>query len=179
MTSNSSYESSLPPSQPQKKKTSTQIYFEGRPLPDNLINFSSPTGKELFKQALNEGYAEGYFNLSSCFAHQMDPAFCGLSSLSIVLNALQIKGAPVWKGPWRWWSDELLICCTPIEEVKKNGITFSQFACLAKCHCEVIVKRADRISKEEFIADLKNVCSRSDVYMVISFSRAAMKQTGD
>ncbi|CAG8732108.1 17499_t:CDS:2, partial [Racocetra persica] len=179
MTSSSSYGFPLPPSQPQKKESSTQIYFEGRPLPDHLISFSSPIGKELFKQALIEGYAEGYLNLSSCFAHQMDPAFCGLSSLSIVLNALQIKGAPIWKGPWRWWSDELLNCCTPIEEVKKNGITFSQFACLAKCHCDVIVKRADRTSKEEFIADLKNVCSSSDVYMVISFSRAAMKQTGD
>ncbi|KAF0492491.1 Phytochelatin-domain-containing protein [Gigaspora margarita] len=176
MTSNSSQ---VPPFPPQNKEAAPQIYFEGRPLPDNLINFSSPTGKELFKQALNEGYAEGYFNLSSCFSHQMDPAFCGLSSLSIVLNALQVKGAPVWKGPWRWWFDELLNCCTPIEEVKKKGITFAQFACLAKCHCDVTVKRADRTSKEEFIADLKNVCSSSDVYMIISFSRAALKQTGD
>ncbi|CAG8600792.1 13028_t:CDS:2 [Dentiscutata heterogama] len=176
MTSNSSQ---VPPIPPQNKETVSQIYFEGRPLPDNLINFSSPTGKDLFKQALNEGYAEGYFNLSSCFSHQMDPAFCGLSSLSIVLNALQVKGAPVWKGPWRWWFDELLNCCTPIDEVKKKGINFSQFACLARCHCDVIVKRADRTSKEEFISDLKEVCSRSDVYMIISFSRAAMKQTGD
>ncbi|CAG8433925.1 2548_t:CDS:1 [Diversispora eburnea] len=109
----------------------------------------------------------------------MDPAYCGLSSLSIVLNALQVKGAPVWKGPWRWWSDELLNCCSPIEEVKKNGTTFSQFACLAKCHCDVVVKRADHVTKEEFIEDLKKVCSSSDIFMVISFSRKTLQQTGD
>ncbi|RHZ45182.1 hypothetical protein Glove_688g28 [Diversispora epigaea] len=165
-----------PQSQPQTKP---QVFFQGRKLPDNLISFNSPDGKELFKESLNQGYAEGYFNLSSCFSHQMDPAYCGLSSLSIVLNALQVKGAPVWKGPWRWWSDELLNCCSPIEEVKKNGTTFSQFACLAKCHCDVVVKRADHVTKEEFIEDLKKVCSSSDVFMVISFSRKTLQQTGD
>ncbi|CAG8608017.1 5692_t:CDS:2, partial [Acaulospora colombiana] len=155
------------------------LTFQGRELPDFLIKINSPVGKELFKESLNQGYAEGYFNLSSCFSHQMEPSYCGLSSLSLVLNALQVKGAPVWKGPWRWWSDELVSCCSPIEEVKKNGTTFSQFACLAKCHCDVIVKRADHITKEEFIEDLKKVCSSSDTFMVISFSRQSLQQTGD
>ncbi|CAB4395857.1 uncharacterized protein OCT59_024536 [Rhizophagus irregularis] len=156
-----------------------QITFQGRKLPDHLINLASPSGKELFKQALNESYAEGYFNLSSCFSHQMEPAYCGLSSLSIVLNALQVTGAPVWKGPWRWWYDELLNCCAEIEEVKKSGVTFDQFACLARCHCYTVAKRANKVSKEEFISDLKAVCSRSDIFMIISFSRQALQQTGD
>ncbi|GET04353.1 phytochelatin synthase-domain-containing protein [Rhizophagus clarus] len=166
-----SFENSQPPP--------PQITFQGRKLPDHLINFASPSGKELFKQALNDDYAEGYFNLSSCFSHQMEPAYCGLSSLSIVLNALQVTGAPVWKGPWRWWYDELLNCCAEIEEVKKSGVTFDQFACLARCHCYTVAKRANKVSKEEFISDLKAVCSRSDIFMIISFSRQAMQQTGD
>ncbi|CAG8660332.1 8676_t:CDS:2 [Acaulospora morrowiae] len=158
---------------------SEPLTFQGRELPDFLIKINSPVGKEIFKESLNQGYAEGYFNLSSCFSHQMEPSYCGLSSLSVVLNALQVKDAPVWKGPWRWWSDELLSCCSPIEEVKKNGTTFAQFACLAKCHCDVVVKRADHITKEEFIEDLKKVCSSSENFMVISFSRNSLKQTGD
>ncbi|CAG8665872.1 12455_t:CDS:2, partial [Funneliformis caledonium] len=171
--------SSIPTSKEEQQPPTPQVTFQGRKLPDHLINFASPPGKELFKQALNEGYAEGYFNLSSCFSHQMEPAYCGLSSLSIVLNALQVTGAPVWKGPWRWWSDELLNCCAKIEEVKKSGITFDQFACLARCHCDTIVKRGNKVTKEEFIYDLKTVCSRSDIFMVISFSRETMQQTGD
>src|SRR6266542_1822386 len=82
--------SSLPKLKEDQKPPPPQVFFQGRKLPDHLINFASPSGKELFKQALNDGYAEGYFNLSSCFSHQMDPAYCGLSSLSIVLNALQV-----------------------------------------------------------------------------------------
>ncbi|CAI2190479.1 3350_t:CDS:2, partial [Funneliformis geosporum] len=171
--------SSMPNLKEDQQPPTPQVTFQGRKLPDHLINFASLPGKELFKQALIDGYAEGYFNLSSCFSHQMEPAYCGLSSLSIVLNALQVTGAPVWKGPWRWWSDELLNCCAKIEEVKKSGITFDQFACLARCHCDTVVKRANKVTKEEFISDLKTVCSRSDIFMVISFSREAMQQTGD
>ena len=35
-----------------------------RPLPDDLISFSSKEGKQLFKEAMNEGYMENYFTLS-------------------------------------------------------------------------------------------------------------------
>ena len=75
-------------------------YFQGRELPSFLISLTSKEGKELIKESLNQGYAEGFFDLSSCFSHQMEPAYCALSSLAIVLNALQVQGAPVWKGPW-------------------------------------------------------------------------------
>ncbi|CAG8463673.1 9218_t:CDS:2 [Paraglomus brasilianum] len=154
-------------------------YFQGRELPSFLISLTSKEGKELIKESLNQGYAEGFFDLSSCFSHQMEPAYCALSSLAIVLNALQVQGAPVWKGPWRWWYDELLNCCQDIEKVKQSGTTFSQFTCLAKCHCEVHAKRADQVTKEEFVNDLKYVNSTPGVYMVISFSRATLSQTGD
>jgi glutathione gamma-glutamylcysteinyltransferase len=170
---------SISKSKENQQPPSPQMTFQGRKLPDHLVNFASPSGKELFKQALNDGYAESYFNLSSCFSHQMDPAYCGLSSLSIVLNALQVSDAPVWKGPWRWWYDEILNCCAKVEEVQKSGVTFDQFACLAKCHCDTIVKRANKVSKEEFISDLKTVCSRTDIFMIVSFSRKTLQQTGD
>lgn len=73
----------------------------------------------------------------------------------------------------------MLQCCSPKEQMQKNGITFDQFACLAKCHCNVVVKRASKITYEEFLEDLKSVTTSSDQHMVISFSRKTLGQTGD
>lgn len=75
--------------------------------------------------------------------------------------------------------DELLECCSSKEEMKKNGITFDKFACLAKCHCDVTVKRSNDFTFEEFKKDVENVTMRSDEFMVISFSRKTLGQTGD
>ena len=63
--------------------------------------------------------------------------------------------------------------------MKKNGITFDKFACLAKCHSDVVVKRGNDFTLEEFKKDVENVTTRSDVFMVISFSRKTLGQTGD
>lgn len=63
--------------------------------------------------------------------------------------------------------------------MKKNGITFDNFACLAKCHCDVQVKRAFDFTFEEFKKDVEMVTSTSDKFMVISFSRKVLGQTGD
>lgn len=117
----------------------------------------------------------------------------------MVLNALEVDPKRRWKGNWRWFSgkkriipcldyvfrkliffiDELLECCSSKEEMKKNGITFDKFACLAKCHCDVVVKRGNEITLQEFIKDVESVTSRSDQFMVISFSRKTLGQTGD
>jgi glutathione gamma-glutamylcysteinyltransferase len=47
-----------------------------------------------------------------------EPAFCGLGTLAMVLNALGVDPKRVWKGPWRWFSEQLLDCCEPLEVVK-------------------------------------------------------------
>ena len=122
---------------------------------------------------------EGYFSLVGNFTTQSEPAYCGPSSLAMVLNSLEVDPQRQWKGSWRWYSDELLECCAPAEQVKAKGITFNQFACLSKCHCDVQVRRANQVSLEQFKQDLENVCSRDDIHMVVSFSRKALGQTGD
>ncbi|KAF9898130.1 hypothetical protein BX616_004454 [Lobosporangium transversale] len=151
--------------------------FYRRKLPDHLISFTSPQGKQLFREMLEEGY--GFFSLVGNFTTQSETAFCGPSSLAMVLNSLEVDPQRQWKGAWRWYSDELLQCCAPTEQVKAKGITFNQFACLSKCHCDVQVRRANQTSLEQFKKDLEMVCSRDDIHMVVSFSRKALGQTGD
>ncbi|KAF9956801.1 hypothetical protein BGZ72_002441 [Mortierella alpina] len=153
--------------------------FYRRKLPEHLVSFTSPKGKQLFREMLEEGYGEGYFSLVGNFTTQSEPAYCGPSSLAMVLNSLEVDPQRQWKGAWRWYSDELLECCAPAEQVKAKGITFNQFACLSKCHCDVQVRRANQTSLEQFKKDLEMVCSRDDIHMVVSFSRKSLGQTGD
>ncbi|KAF9156985.1 hypothetical protein DFQ26_009153 [Actinomortierella ambigua] len=164
---------------PSCQENNLKNTFYRRKLPDHLISFTSPKGKELFREMLIAGYGEGYFSLVGNFTTQSEPAFCGPASLAMVLNSLEIDPQRRWKGAWRWYSDELLECCAPRDQVKTKGITFSQFACLSKCHCDVQVRRAEQVSLDMFKKDLEMVCSRDDIHMVVSFSRKSLGQTGD
>ncbi|KAI8378061.1 Phytochelatin synthase-domain-containing protein [Radiomyces spectabilis] len=158
----------------------TKTFYQ-RQLPSNLIRFSSAQGKAMFRTAMEKGHAEGFFPLTGNFTTQSEPAYCGPSSLAMVLNALEVDPQRIWKGNWRWFSGEyeLLQCCASKEDMKKNGITFDKFACLAKCHCNVEVKRSSDITFEEFKRDVVDITARSDKFMVISFSRKTLQQTGD
>lgn len=44
---------------------------------------------------------EVYFPLAEQFTTQALPSFCGLASLAMVLNALQVDPKRVWQGSWR------------------------------------------------------------------------------
>lgn len=152
--------------------------FYRRDLPAHLDSFTSPRGKILFQEMIAAGTGECFFRLCTSFNTQSDPAFCGVSSLSMVLNALEIDPRRQWRGVWRWYSDEQLDCCTSVDVMKQKGITFNQFSCLARCHAKVTAKRADRTTIEQFRQDIKLVCTSDQVHMVLSFSRAALGQTG-
>ncbi|KAJ3097720.1 hypothetical protein HK100_005277 [Physocladia obscura] len=157
----------------------------------SLTSLNSKEGKRLFKESLARGTAESFMHLSGNLAHQSEPAFCGLGSLAIVLNALEIDPNRSWKGVWRWYDETLLDCCPPLETVKRNGITFDEFASLAACNgLSVTAKRPSTtnttiinatITKDEFIQDLKRICSNPDGthQIVVSFSRPVLGQSGD
>ncbi|KAJ2687720.1 hypothetical protein IWW39_002727 [Coemansia spiralis] len=157
----------------------TALSYYRRELPADLVSFTSAAGRKLFKESLNEGYAEGYFNLAGNFTVQSEPAYCGPSSLAMVLNALEVDPGRTWKGVWRWYSDELLESCRTESDLKANGITFDQFMCLASSHARVVAKRGAQATREEFLRDLMYVTQRDDVFMVLSFSRRVLGQTGD
>ncbi|KAI9099690.1 Phytochelatin synthase-domain-containing protein [Phlyctochytrium arcticum] len=159
--------------------TTTKTFYR-RELPSHLHSFTSPTGRALFRESLQSGHAEIYFSLSGNFTMQSEPAFCGLGSLAMVLNALAVDPGKTWKGVWRWYSDDMLECCAPLEQIRERGMTFRELGCLARCNgLSVVAKRADQVSREEFLADLKRVTASQDSHMVVSFSRGTLSQTGD
>ena len=54
--------------------------------------------QKLFSEALGDGTMEGFFKLISYYQTQSEPAYCGLATLSMVLNALSIDPGRKWKG---------------------------------------------------------------------------------
>nr|QCX35399.1 phytochelatin synthase 3 [Arundo donax] len=154
------------------------LYRRVLPSPP-AVDFSSPEGKRLFAEALAAGTMEGFFSLVSCFQTQSEPAFCGLASLAVVLNALAIDPGRRWKGPWRWFDESMLDCCEPLDKVKAQGITFGKVACLAHCSgAKVQSFRANRVTIHDLRRHLIRCASSQDCHLIASYHRKPFKQTG-
>src|SRR4051812_28016333 len=155
--------------------------FYRRPLPSPLVPFSSVEGRLIFGEALAAGTMEGYFPLAEQFHTQAEPAFCGLGTLVMVLNALAIDPGRSWKGPWRWYGEELLDCCRPLDVVKREGVTMTQLRCLARCNgANVELFAADRITPSE-LRDHVIAASRSTdgPHLIAASSRPLLGQTAE
>lgn len=149
-----------------------------RPLPTDLIAFSSAEGRVVFREALACGGLDGYFPLAEQFHTQADPAFCGLGSLVVALNALGIDPGRLWKGPWRWFAEELLDCCLPLERVQQRGINLDELACLARCNgANVSVHRAES-ADPSVLRDALQEASRGEAVLIAAYDRASLGQTG-
>jgi len=160
--------------------------FYMRPLPSELVDFTSRQGKELFCQGLVAGTMECYFPLAQQFVTQNEPAYCGAATLAMVLNALAIDPQRVWKYPWRWYTEDMLSTCdtrkpadAPLHNVDKLGMSFEEFGLLAECNgARVLMFRSATSSLCKFRTAVMTACKHSDVFLVVSYSRKLLKQTG-
>jgi len=166
--------------------------FHKRPLPNTLIALSSPHGKKLFIEALHSGYMESFFALSEQFVTQSEPSFCALSSLAMVLNALNFDPKKVWKGSWRWVSEETLqceskqMCGHSLEKVRSDGMDFNEFESLAVCHgvkiksCRVVQNEDNFENLNTFRDYVKEISAsdKADCFIITNFSRKVLGQTG-
>ena len=149
-----------------------------RPLPAGAIAFSSAAGRQVFSEALAAGGLEAYFPLAEQFHTQADPAFCGLGSLVVALNALGVDPGRLWKGPWRWFAEDLLDCCVPLEEVRQRGLNLDELACLARCNgADVVLQRAGESGLDSFRALLTPPSAAAHV-VIAAYDRSSLEQTG-
>ncbi|KAG2233100.1 Phytochelatin synthase-domain-containing protein [Thamnidium elegans] len=140
----------------------------------HLVKFTSVEGKRLFRNAMVQGHAESFFKLMGNFSTQSSPSHGGVSSLAMVLNALEIDPKRTWKGNWRWFSTEQMKTCSPAESIQEHGIPFDEFTCLAQSHCKVDAYRG--VSYEKFLKDLETVTSDTLCQMVVNYSRSSLGQ---
>jgi hypothetical protein len=157
--------------------------FHRRHLPLDCIAFSSPDGRKLFVEALNAptNYMHIYFPLAEQFITQAEPAYCGLSTLAMCLNAMQVDPGRLWKGAWRWFSEELFDCCTSLSVAKEKGISMAEFICLARCNGVLTDDHpADAsLSLDQFRAIVQKSCATNNEIVVLNYSRKVLGQTGD
>ncbi|KAJ1624615.1 Phytochelatin synthase-domain-containing protein [Pavlovales sp. CCMP2436] len=156
-----------------------------RPLADDLVPFSSPRGRKLFNEAMDARCMESYWALAEHFQCQAHPAFCGLTTLTMVLNSLQIDPGRPWKGPWRWFTEEQLDCCKPLPDIVRYGISLREFATLARCQdASVELHYASACTLDEFREAISRVCRPTPIdgippdRLVVSFDRRKINQTG-
>lgn len=158
-----------------------------RVLPDQLVAFSSAHGRRYFAEAMASGHLEPYFPLSEQFHTQEEPTFCGLGTLTMVMNALRIDPRRRWRdesGPgWRWWSDAMFPtgCSNTLEQMRSTGTTMDDFCLLAAANgADVRMRRAtdDGESLETFRHSILNSALGSGSLVVTSFCRASLDQTG-
>ncbi|XP_048765526.2 glutathione gamma-glutamylcysteinyltransferase-like isoform X1 [Ostrea edulis] len=155
--------------------------FYRRVLPQSCISFYSQEGKKIFHEALESGHMECYFKLAAQFRTQDEPAFCGLTTLVIALNALEVDPGEVWKGPWRWFHERMLYSCVPISLVEQEGINFDQFVCLAGCNSldTQPTKSGTGGTLEQFREKVIEYTKRDDAFLILSYSRITLNQSGD
>lgn len=163
--------------------------FYRRPLPTELISFASETGRQIFREALAEGNMEGYFAIAEQYHTQAEPAFCGLGSLVVTLNAMAIDPGRLWQGPWRWFDETMLDCCVPFERIRERGITMHEFSCLARCNGATAELHSATTEPDPLALDAALQAFRTQVahsmshadsgIVVVSYSRQALGQTGD
>jgi len=170
-----------------------QQTFHRRKLPPPAIEFSSREGQAIFREALAAGTMGPFFRLIEQFHTQNEPAFCGLGTLTMVLNALNVDPGKTWKGPWRWFHEGMLDCCEPLDRVKEMGIVWPKWVCLARCNgAYVDARRADdkdaslecfrqfvlQTSSQEVGCSTEEGAGNLQV-LVCSYSRKQFGQTGD
>ena len=125
--------------------------FYRRPLPPTCVALSSAEGRSRFENAIRSGGCESYFHLSEQFTTQADPAFCGISTLVMILNALSMDPGRSWIGSvWRWYHEDMMDgVCRNLDEVRRHGITLAEFCCMARCHgCSVSLCYASEPDEE-------------------------------
>ena len=164
-----------------KCMTPNRESFYRRPLPEGLVAFASAEGRARFREALAAGTMEGFFALAEQFHTQAEPAFCGLGSLVMALNALEIDPGRLWKGSWRWYSEQLLDCCLPLDVIGQRGVTLDELGCLARCNgAEVELRRAEDVTLEVFREALATAATAPrEPVLVVSYARQGLGQTGD
>lgn len=149
---------------------------------DSLIPYRSDEGIKLLVDCLNSGSNENYISLSEQFLTQSSPPSCGVATLAMVLNSLRIDPGRVWRKPWRWFTEETLISCFPLDKTEQElGLTMEHFGLIAECNgATAQTFYGSSISLDDFRTCLEAVFFSAswERRLVVAFDRLVLGQTG-
>ena len=153
---------------------------ETLPLPQNLVGAATDAGEALFVDA---DAREAYFPLASNFLTQKNQSFCGVASIVMVLNAMQLPAPPVVEfDPFRTFTqDNVLDARTetvlPIEVIKEKGMTLDQIGGLLSVQPVIVeVHHAADSSVEAFRTKARDYLAKTDHFVIVNYLRKAIGQ---
>lgn len=153
------------------------------PVPANLVALDSSAGESLFFSAKE---TKAYFPLSMHFVSQVNPAFCGPASISMVLNALGVPRppSPMTIGLGLFDQDNVFTDKTELvkkkADVEKGGMTLDQLGGFLAAHdLKVEVHHAADSSIATFRQAAIAELGGTDRYVLVNYLRSALgQQTG-
>src|SRR5262245_9600837 len=148
-------------------------------LPDNLVDLRSQQGEQL----LHESDAnEAFVPLSVNFVTQENQAFCGVASIVMVLNAMQLPAPAVPEyDPYPTFTQDNFLnekteAILPREVLAQQGMTLDQLgALLATQPVKVEVHHATDSSLEEFRKTAREYLGSEGRYVIVNYLRKAIE----
>lgn len=147
-----------------------------------LVDFRSDHGERLLVEA---DARQAYFPLASHFVTQENRSFCGVASMTMVLNALQVKAPEVPDlTPYRTFTqsnvlDEATEEVLPRARIRKHGMSLDQLAALlATKSVDVSVHHAGQTTLDEFRDQAQDHLARPDRYVIVNYLRNSLGQEG-
>ena len=153
------------------------------PLPGGLVDLRSEEGARLLEES---DAREAFLPLSVTFVTQKNHAYCGVASIVMVLNALQLPApAMAENSPYRSFTqdnvlDEETDRILPREVLAKQGMTLDQLGALLAAHpLEVEVHHAADADLAAFRAAARDHLARRGHFVIVNYLRKAIGQQQD
>ena len=141
------------------------------PVPANAIALKSKAGQQLLAQSTIKA---DYASLSQNFQTQKLPAYCGVASGVMVLNALKRAAPPLNQDTF--FTPEAQKIRTPLE-VAFLGMSLAQLAALLKSHqVKVETHHAADTTIEQFRTQIKQNLASERNFVIINYDRAGIGQ---
>ena len=152
-------------------------------LPDNLAGLSTHDGEAYFAES---DAREAYFPLASNFLTQKTQAYCGVASIVMVLNALQVPAPPVPEyAPYRTFTQDNVLndqtdAVLPRDVLARQGMTLDQIGgILATQPVKAEVHHASDSSVDEFRKLASAYLREPGHFVIVNYLRKALgEQTG-
>jgi len=150
------------------------------PLPQSLVGASTDEGERLFVDA---DAREAYFPLANNFLTQQNQAFCGVASMVMVLNAMELPAPAVPAfDPYRTFTQDNVL--TPetekvlaVEVIKKQGITVDQLGGLIAVYpASVAVHHAADSTVDTFRTAARDALATPGHFVIVNYLRKAIGQ---
>ena len=158
----------------------TPAQADSLPLPANLISSSSAEGEDLL---IGADAREAYFTLAENYLTQQTQSFCGVASMVMVFNAMQLPAPEVPEyAPYRTFTQDNVFnvsteAILPRETILKQGITLDQMGALVAVQpVDAMVRHASDTSLDAFRSEASSYLAQPGHFVLANYFRNALGQ---